>query len=622
MSSPPPLPPKPDAIRRPAARDDPCEHGVEGGVKRLTVSSNVAQAIAAQAVKLQQQQHQQRVSHLVQQNKAKELLAAGSPASPRAAAAAADPSSHDNRCGIGLVLRPSKKSPPDPYMKIESVSLDGPACKAGVKCNDRIMSIDGIDMRGAAMDVVMDAVKGAPDTTVKLIVLRSGQQIPFIITRVALKSRGDGRLEPEKQDAPSPMASMGAASPRGEAADAGGDKGKKKGVIESMKEFFAPRSGVEGEAEEDEAHMSIGSPTDFKQLVHVTVDATSSSGFNGLPEMWEKSLMQSKISKEEVMQHPDAMLEVLKFACEDNAQVPVPRHSVAVMQLSAGVKFKTSDPTADYGKLTQQLGKGGAGTIFKGTKQREAFAIKVLPVSHATDMTALTTEIAIMASTKHACCVRYFESYHYQQSLYIVMELMDGGSLTNVIQHFQRRREYLPEPIIALVMQQSLLGIQFLHRQSRIHRDIKSDNVLCNLVGEVKLADFGFCVQLTDQRMMRNTMVGTPYWMAPELVRGKAYDAKVDIWSLGIMLLEMAEWEPPYLREQPLRALYLIATKGTPNFKEPDRWSQAMRSFLRSACEADPVNRASGDELLQHEFMRTAATRPAFAQLLSACKKA
>jgi hypothetical protein len=77
------------------------------------------------------------------------------------------------------------------------------------------------------------------------------------------------------------MASMGAASPRGEAADAGGDKGKKKGVIESMKEFFAPRSGVEGEAEEDEAHMSIGSPTDFKQLVHVTVDATSSSGFNG-----------------------------------------------------------------------------------------------------------------------------------------------------------------------------------------------------------------------------------------------------------------------------------------------------------------------------------------------------
>jgi len=321
------------------------------------------------------------------------------------------------------------------------------------------------------------------------------------------------------------------------------------------------------------------------------------------------------------MQHPDAMLEVLKFACEDNAQVPLPRHSVATLQMSAGVQFKTSDPTADYGKLTQQLGKGGAGTIFKGTKKKEAFAIKVLSISRYTVMAALTTEIAIMASTRHPHCVQYFESYNYQQSLYIVMELMDGGSLTNVIQHFQRRREYLPENIISLIMQQSLLGVQYLHRHSRIHRDIKSDNVLCNLQGDVKLADFGFCVQLTDQRRMRNTMVGTPYWMAPELVRGKSYDSKVDIWSLGIMLLEMAEWEPPFLREQPLRALYLIATKGAPKFKEPERWSRHMNAFLQAACEVDPVNRAGADDLLQHEFIKTAATLPAFTALLAALKK-
>jgi hypothetical protein len=141
--------------------------------------------------------------------------------------------------------------------------------------------------------------------------------------------------------------------------------------------------------------------------VHVTVDPTSASGFNGLPDVWEKSLMQSKISKEEIMENPDAMLEVLKFACEDNAQVPMPRHSVAVMQLSAGVQFKSSDPTSDYGKLTQQLGKGGAGTIFMGTKKKEPFAIKVLPISRDTDMAALTTEIAIMSSTKHPCCVQY-----------------------------------------------------------------------------------------------------------------------------------------------------------------------------------------------------------------------
>jgi serine/threonine protein kinase len=330
--------------------------------------------------------------------------------------------------------------------------------------------------------------------------------------------------------------------------------------------------------------------------------------------------MQSKISKEEIMENPDAMLEVLKFACEDNAQVPLPRHSIATLQMSASVKFKTSDPAADYGKLTQQLGKGGAGTIFKGTKLHEVFAVKVLPISRETDMAALTTEIAIMANTKHACCVRYFESYHYQQSLYIVMELMDGGSLTSVIQHFQRRREFIPEGIIALVMQQSLLGVEYLHRHGRIHRDIKSDNVLCNLRGEVKLADFGFCVQLTDQRNMRNTMVGTPYWMAPELVRGKAYDAKVDIWSLGIMLLEMAEWEPPFLREQPLRALYLIATKGAPKLKEPSRWSRSMATFLQAACEVDPINRSSAAALLQHDFLKACAPKPTFATLMTSLK--
>jgi hypothetical protein len=247
-----------------------------------------------------------------------------------------------------------------------------------------------------------------------------------------------------------PTSCKAAASPRGgdsgAAAEAGegGERhaGRKKSVIQSMKEFFMTRGDEEPVASEDDGHMSIGAPFGFKQLVHVTVDPTSASGFNGLPEVWEKSLVSSKISKEEIMEHPDAMLEVLKFACDDNAQVPVPRHSVAVLQLSAGVRFKTTDPTADYGKLTQQLGKGGAGTIFLGTtKKKETFAIKVLPISHTTDMQALTTEIAIMSSTRNAFCVQYFESYNYQQSLYIIMELMDGGSLTNVIQHFQRRRE-------------------------------------------------------------------------------------------------------------------------------------------------------------------------------------
>ncbi|XP_053671494.1 STE20-like serine/threonine-protein kinase [Anopheles nili] len=265
-----------------------------------------------------------------------------------------------------------------------------------------------------------------------------------------------------------------------------------------------------------------------------------------------------------------------------------------------------TDPT-DFWDMIGELGDGAFGKVYKAQSKetRQLAAAKMCTLEDEENLSDHMVEIDILSEIKHSNIVGLYEAFSIDDKLWMLIEYCDGGALDSIMVELEKP---LTEAQIAYVCKHMCAGLNHLHKNKVIHRDLKAGNVLLTMDGGVKLADFGVSAKNKHTMQKHDTFIGTPYWMAPELVlcetfRDNPYDFKVDIWSLGITLIEFAQMEPPNSEMSPMRVLLKIQKSEPPKLDQPSKWTKNFNDFLARTLVKDPQQRPSTEVLMGLPFI-------------------
>ena len=265
------------------------------------------------------------------------------------------------------------------------------------------------------------------------------------------------------------------------------------------------------------------------------------------------------------------------------------------------ISSKGIDPETEF-DLIELIGQGNYGRVYKviHKKTGKIYSAKIAYIEKTNEIESFKKEINILSQCNNQYIVHYYGSYIKGHQIWIILEFCDGGSLYELIKILPRN---LNEEEIASLIYMILKGLLFLHENKKIHRDVKSENILLTHEGIAKLADFGVSTQLMHSFSKKITKIGTPFYMSPEVIMQNKYDYKCDIWSLGITSIEMAEGEPPFSKVKGYWVLKKIITHPPKGLKNKEKWSKEFNDFVEKCLIYEPEKRPSAKELLEHPFI-------------------